>query len=91
MELDVTFSQEPRIIEVEMSEAPDTFAAGIEVDNTVAVGNSDHRNLTFRDADDQHPISAITGLKKTLDHKVEEDEVQTLSNQDIEDLINSFV
>lgn len=91
MEFDVTLKQEPRIIDVEMSDAPDSFEANMEVGNTVAVGNSDHRELKYRDAADQHPISAITGLEKSLDKKVEEGEIQTLSNQDIEDLINSFV
>lgn len=27
----------------------------------------DHRNLSHRDDQDQHPIDAITGLSKTLD------------------------
>ena len=30
-------------------------------------GTSDHRELTNRDADDQHPIKAITGLQEKLD------------------------
>ena len=91
MEFDVTFEREARKINVAMAEASDSLETDIEVGNTVAVGNSDHRELKYRDAEDQHPISAITGLEKSLDKKVEEGEIQTLSNQDIEDLINSFV
>lgn len=30
-------------------------------------GTTDHRELTNRDADDQHPIKAITGLQSKLD------------------------
>ena len=30
-------------------------------------GTADHRQLTNRDADNQHPISAITGLQEELD------------------------
>jgi hypothetical protein len=34
---------------------------------TVVKGSNDHTKLTNRDADDQHPISSITGLEKALD------------------------
>lgn len=91
MDFNVEFIKEPRIVKVEMKKADDSFPTKMQIDNTVGVGDSDHRNLTFRDAADQHPISAITGLKKSLDGKIGEDEVQPLSNQDIESLINSFV
>lgn len=37
--------------------------------------SSDHNTLTNRDMDDQHPISAITGLQDALDAKVEEEEL----------------
>lgn len=34
-------------------------------------GTYDHRDLQQRDADDQHPISAITGLQDALDAKAD--------------------
>lgn len=50
----------------------DDFSADI---NGVVLGTSDHRALQYRDASDQHPISAITGL---------EDEItEALTNFDI--------
>ena len=33
-------------------------------------GTSDHRELTNRDAADQHPINAITGLRDRLEHTI---------------------
>lgn len=72
-------------------ESQEVFEADLEFSNTVAVGSKDHRELEHRDADDQHPMSAITGLEKSLEKKVEEGEILALSNQDIENLINSFV
>lgn len=36
---------------------------------------NDHRILKHRDAPDQHPISAITGLKNILDTKLDENDV----------------
>lgn len=40
--------------------------------NTVIYAN-DHNTLYNRDMDDQHPISAITGLQAALDSKIDED------------------
>lgn len=34
-------------------------------------GTSDHNRLFNRDAENQHPVSAITGLQKLLDSKLE--------------------
>lgn len=48
-------------------------------------GTSDHAKLTNRDAADQHPISAITGLNDTLGEKVSASAAMT--NMDIENLI----
>jgi len=43
---------------------------------TVQVGGArNHNTLTGRDADDQHPISAITGLQEQLDEKVSAEEL----------------
>lgn len=55
---------------------------------TEALNNIDHSKLTNRDADDQHPIKAITGLATKLDSKVEE--IPAMSNLDIERIISSF-
>lgn len=53
--------------------------------NTGGVRN--HNSLTGRDADDQHPISAITGLQDDLDMKVEADELAPVAfTGDAEDL-----
>ena len=54
-------------------------------------GTTDHSKLKNRDANDQHPISAITDLSNTLSRKMDEGEVDVMSNQDIENLLNSFV
>ena len=48
-------------------------------------GTSDHKLLTNRDANDQHPITAITGLENTLSKKLDEDEA--LTNEEIEALL----
>lgn len=44
-----------------------SFGAGFG--ETELVHTSDHRELTHRDANDQHPMSAITGLGAALDAK----------------------
>lgn len=37
-------------------------------------GTSDHRELTNRDAEEQHPIGAIAGLNRELSKRVSEDD-----------------
>lgn len=56
---------------------------------TSALKNLDHSQLKNLDADNQHPIKAIKGLRTELDEKIED--IPTLSNLEIEKLINSFV
>lgn len=41
----------------------------VTINSTASGGTSDHSVLTNRDAADQHPISAITGLQTALDGK----------------------
>lgn len=43
-------------------------------------GTSDHSQLTNRDAANQHPITAITGLQTALDGKVDASELSTAIN-----------
>ena len=60
-------------------------------------GTFDHRELDFRDAEDQHPISAITGLQdlinniiNQLEEKVSEDDLARVAfTGDMNDLISN--
>lgn len=58
-----------------------------EMDQVVEVTTSDHRKLTNRDAEDQHPIKAITSLEKTLESKL--DSSGFLSNMEIQAILDS--
>ena len=69
---------------------PSTGTIKVEM-QTGGSGTTDHSKLKNRDASDQHPISAITDLSNTLSRKMDEGEVDVMSNQDIENLLNSFV
>ena len=73
---------------VKFTETP-SMAVSFGSTSAIVVGNNDHRQLLYRDAEDQHPISAITALGKNLDAKLEKD--AALTNQEIEDLIKSYV
>lgn len=42
-----------------------------EIEETKAIASSDHAKLTNRDLDDQHPMSAITGLTAALGGKMD--------------------
>ena len=48
-------------------------------------GTSDHRELNHRDAENQHPITAIEGLAEALDDKVDEVTGKGLSTNDFTD------
>ena len=50
-------------------------------------GTSDHSKLKNRDAEDQHPISAITDLEDELDRKANKSDILPL----IEELPHYFV
>lgn len=61
----------------------------MRVADAVAVGGdgtSDHRRLSNRDAEDQHPMSAITGLMRELDNKMEDE--PALTNLEIAALLD---
>lgn len=65
--------------------------APVGVDFNVSVraggggGTSDHRALTNRDADDQHPIKAITGLGDKLN--TIPPAAERITNTEIEELL----
>lgn len=51
----------------------------------VTTGVSDHRQLTHRDAEGQHPINSISGLSEALDRIG--DPIEPLTNLDLEELL----
>ena len=71
----------------ELSTGPDMTAEFGSV--TQVPTATDHGVLLNRDQPDQHPIGAITGLSKELEGKQEQ--MDALSNSEIEHLINSFI
>jgi hypothetical protein len=56
---------------------------------TESGGIPTHDQLKNRDKPEQHPMSAITGLVDELQEKIED--VPTLSNMEIEAILNNFV
>lgn len=74
-------------IEIAFGDSSEEVGTDMGATEPVAVGNSDHNNLRNRDAENAHPISSITRLQAALDATPSE----TLTNEDIEDLLNSFV
>ena len=58
-----------------------TFSA--EVEEVTEVATNDHRQLLYRDAENAHPMSSITGLTEELGSKPGE----ALTNLEIESLL----
>lgn len=61
----------------------ETFSTAMN--EVVQVVTSDHRELTNRDAENQHPIGAITSLSPELGARPS----AALSNQDIQIILNA--
>ena len=56
----------------------------IEDESTNGTGTTDHRELTNRDSNNQHPISAITGLQEALD------ELKNESNNNLDERVTAL-
>lgn len=65
--------------------ADETFQT--EMTQIVEVVTSDHRDLLHRDAEDQHPIEAITNLDTQLQNRVVSGD--SLTNEDIESILKA--
>lgn len=63
MEFNLEFSDKPKNFNLEF-EADSEF--NVELEDSTLVPCKDHRMLSHRDAEDQHPISAISGLEEKL-------------------------
>lgn len=63
-------------------EEDETFQTSME--QVVEVVEKDHRNLTFREAPEQHPIGAI----KNLDPELAARPSAALTNTDIQNILN---
>lgn len=68
MNFDVKFSTNSQKFKTTLGTGEKSFKSGMQIDNTVGVPvvHDDHTLLTNRDAADQHPMSAITGLTEAL-------------------------
>lgn len=80
----VTFSENNVAFTTDMS-GDANFNADFGTITNVSV--SDHNKLTNRDADNQHPIKAITGLRTELNDKMKSSDV--LTNMEIQAILNS--
>lgn len=80
--IDVIFSQTNTTFSSEFSDEDNVFETNLK---ELSGGlNLDHAKLKNRDAVDQHPIKAITGLTSELNSVPKE----SLSNMDLEKLLN---
>lgn len=50
----------------------------------------DHNILINRDLENQHPIKAISGLQQKLDDIGDIQSLEAITNEDIEQIINTF-
>lgn len=90
MNFNVKFSQNSHNVPVTLKRTD--ISGKTTFDNVVVIPvETDHASLQNRDAADSHPISAISLLGAELDGKLDDDDVQALTNLEIEALIKNFV
>lgn len=83
-----------QVIDDELQTASKTIVGAINELNArqYASGNAgDHSTLINRNLPDQHSINAITNLNQTLGNKLNSEDVQAISNSDIEELLTHFI
>lgn len=101
MEFNLDFSNKPKNFNLEFEDTSKDFNTELE-DSTLipCIFDNDHRLLSHRDAEDQHPIEAVKGLrteldscanKEDLDSKLEESDLLEFSNTEIQALWNQFI
>lgn len=65
--------------------AGDKLLSAVPVPGGGGGGAADHRALSNRDADGQHPVSSITGLREALERIPEP--VEPLTNEELEEML----
>lgn len=73
MNIDVDFSLDALNLDADLQEHDASF--NDTMDQVVVITERDHANLKNRDAEDQHPIKAITKLAQELNNRVTTDSV----------------
>ena len=73
MNIDVDFILDEHNIDADLMEHNASIADSMG--QVVVVSERDHANLKNRDAEDQHPIKAITNLSQELNNRVNIDSV----------------
>lgn len=79
----VTFSESQQSFDAKFSQSNESFETAFA--DILIVPTLDHNRLRNRDLDDQHPISAITGLQNELNAKVDKEPGKGLSTNDFDD------
>ena len=96
MIIDVNVSEANAIIETSVAvsetvgveiESQSAIDINIDAQQNYQIGTNNHDDLSNRELDNQHPISAITELQSELDSKVKSSELQGLTNLEIEALL----
>lgn len=85
MPIKVAFSNTTKKFEASFAESNNKFK--VEPTMSIGGGTNDHTLLKNRDLPDQHPIEAIADLRPELDGKLEDSDLQALSNIEIENLL----
>ena len=85
----VTFSESQQSFDAKFSQSNESFETAFA--DILIAPTLDHNRLRNRDLDDQHPISAITGLQNALNAKVDKETGKGLSTNDFSDIYKTML
>lgn len=88
MRLQANFSNNTQKLKTEFKPQSNKFKVNI---NTAGSVVKDHNALNNRDMENQHPINAITGLKEVVDEVDKLEPTESITNEEIENILKLFI
>lgn len=88
MRLQANFSNNTQKLKTEFRPQNNNFEVNVNTSGSVI---KDHNALNNRDMNDQHPIKAISGLQEVVDEVDKLEPTESITNEEIENILKLFV
>lgn len=82
--IETSVSTNSAVIDVGVSDNQQGLSLDVDAQQQIVVATNKHDELVNRELENQHPMSAITGLKKELDNKLPTDKLVAITNREID-------
>lgn len=82
--IETSVSTNSAVIDVGVSDNQQGLSLDVDAQQQIVVATNKHDELINRELENQHPMSAITGLKKELDNKLPTNKLVAITNREID-------